>query len=137
MVIAESGSVLPTLEVMGLEKSYGPTVALGGVSFTILPGEVHALLGENGAGKSTLVKILSGVIEPDAGTAALDGVPFNPQSILDARTRGVATAFQELSLLMNLTVAENLALPALMKGPLNLISRRRNEERASATLADF
>lgn len=130
----EAASVVPTLNVTGLQKYYGPTVALGGVSFTILPGEVHALLGENGAGKSTLVKILGGVITPDSGSTELDGLPYKPQSILDARAQGVATAFQELSLLPNLTVAENLALPRLKKGPARLISRRGNEDRAAATL---
>ncbi|WP_109478153.1 sugar ABC transporter ATP-binding protein [Paraburkholderia sp. C35] len=124
----------PTLNVSNLQKAYGPTVALGGVSFTILPGEVHALLGENGAGKSTLVKILSGVVRPDSGSAELMGVKYAPDSILTARKEGVATAFQELSLLPNLTVAENLALPKLKKGALRLISRPDNEKHAADIL---
>jgi ribose transport system ATP-binding protein len=132
--VTDAASVVPTLNVTGLQKSYGPTVALGGVDLTILPGEVHAILGENGAGKSTLVKILSGVVTPDSGTAALVGSPYKPQSILHARAQGVATAFQELSLLPNLTVAENLALPRLEKGRSRLISRRDNEDCAAATL---
>lgn len=133
----ETADVVPALNVKSLKKAYGPTVALGGVSFTIFPGEVHALLGENGAGKSTLVKILSGVVRPDAGAAELAGSAYAPQSILDAREQGVATAFQELSLLPNLTVAENLALPELKKGSLRLISRRDNEEAASQILARY
>ncbi|GAB2899344.1 sugar ABC transporter ATP-binding protein [Paraburkholderia jirisanensis] len=133
----ETATVVPTLNVTGLQKSYGPTIALGGVSFTILPGEVHALLGENGAGKSTLVKILSGVVQPDAGSAELLGRTYTPESILAAREQGVATAFQELSLLPNLSVAENLALPALKKGTLRLISRRDNEDQAVQILARY
>src|SRR5580704_16654172 len=125
-MIREIGATLPTLNVVGLQKSYGPTVALGGVSFDILSGEVHALLGENGAGKSTLVKILSGVVRPDAGSAELAGQAYSPQNILEARALGVSTAFQEFSLLTNLTVAQNLALPELKKGALHLISRREN-----------
>jgi ribose transport system ATP-binding protein len=89
--VTDAASVVPTLSVTGLQKSYGPTVALGGVDLTILPGEVHAILGENGAGKSTLVKILSGVVAPDSGTAALVGSPYKPQSILHARAQGDAT----------------------------------------------
>ncbi|WP_321960594.1 sugar ABC transporter ATP-binding protein [Paraburkholderia sp. J7] len=129
--------MVPTLKVTGLQKSYGPTIALGGVSFEIVPGEVHALLGENGAGKSTLVKILSGVVQPDAGSAVLGGAEYTPRSILEAREQGVSTAFQELSLLTNLTVAENLALPELKKSALRLVSKRDNEELAAATLAQY
>lgn len=61
------------LEVADLQKRYGPTVALDGVSFSVSRGEVHALLGENGAGKSTFVKSLSGLTEPDAGTISIFG----------------------------------------------------------------
>jgi ribose transport system ATP-binding protein len=74
-------------------KSYGATVALERVSLHLAAGQVHALLGENGAGK-----ILSGVVRPDSGAMQLDGRSYAPQSILEARAAGVATAFQELSL---------------------------------------
>lgn len=102
-----------TLRIDSVSKAYGATVALRDVALDVRSGEIHALLGENGAGKSTLVKILNGIVVPDAGSIALDGVDFRPRSVIDARAAGVATAFQELSLLPNLTVATNLALPRL------------------------
>ncbi|MCR8935275.1 sugar ABC transporter ATP-binding protein [Pseudomonas sp. S11A4] len=127
----------PILQVDGLRKSYGPTNALGGVSFDIQPGEVHALLGENGAGKSTLVKILTGVVFPNEGSMLFAGQNYSPRTILQARSVGVTTAFQELSLLSNLTVAENLSLPTLTKGWSGLNSRAENCAAAVVTLLKF
>ncbi|RUY09135.1 sugar ABC transporter ATP-binding protein, partial [Mesorhizobium sp. M7A.F.Ca.US.005.03.2.1] len=91
------------VRIASIAKSYGPTVALDSVSIDLRPGEVHALLGENGAGKSTLVKILSGVVKLDSGSMSVFGKPYTPHGIVDARAQGVATAFQELSLLPNLS----------------------------------
>jgi ribose transport system ATP-binding protein len=125
------------MQVLGLCKAYGPTHALGGVSFDIYPGEVHALLGENGAGKSTLVKILTGVVPPNDGSMRFAGEPYAPRSILQARATGVTTAFQELSLLPNLTVAENLALPRLTKHWSGLNASARNDKVAAQTLQRF
>lgn len=125
------------LQVDGLCKSYGPTHALGGVSFDIRAGEVHALLGENGAGKSTLVKILTGVVCPNRGSMRFAGLPYSPRTILQSRALGVTTAFQELSLLSNLTVAENLGLPTLAKGWSGLNSKAGNDACAKATLLEF
>lgn len=126
------------LQVTRLAKRYGATIALADASLTIASGEVHAILGENGAGKSTLVKILSGVVKPDSGTLSIDGQSPPPfRSINDARKAGIATAFQELSLLPNLTVAQNLLLPALPRGPHGLTSRRDTAHRARETLARF
>lgn len=127
----------PMMQVLGLRKSYGPTHALGGVGFSIYPGEVHALLGENGAGKSTLVKILTGVVSPNEGSMIFRGAAYAPRSILQARAAGVTTAFQELSLLPNLSVAENLALPCQSKGWARLNSRARNCKAATATLQQY
>ena len=104
------------LSVQALSKQYGATIALRGVDLGIRRGEVHAILGENGAGKSTLVKLLSGVVEPDGGSLSLDGAPYRPASIRDARRMGVSTAFQELSLVPDLTVAENMLLPKVSTG---------------------
>lgn len=104
------GSVA-ALAVAGLSKRYGATVALRSLTMRIVPHEVHAVLGENGAGKSTLVKILSGAVQPNSGTIELSGQPYAPRTLLGARRAGISTAFQELSLLPNLSVAENLLLP--------------------------
>ena len=125
-----------TLDVAGVTKSYGATIALQRVTFDLRRGEVHALLGENGAGKSTLVKILSGIVRPDSGSVRLAGQPFEPHSLLAARAAGVSTAFQELSLLPNLSVATNLTLPRQRKGPVGLGSRRLNEAKAAELLAE-
>src|SRR5215472_4226081 len=83
------------LRVSGLTKRFGSTQALAGVEMTLRPGEVHAIVGENGAGKSTLVKILSGVVRPDAGQLWLDGERYAPSRPQDARRAGVAMVYQE------------------------------------------
>jgi ribose transport system ATP-binding protein len=125
------------LDVRNATKAYGATVALAGVSLSVGRGEAHALLGENGAGKSTLVKILSGVVEPDGGSVTLDGRPFRPRSLTMARALGVSTAFQELSLLPNLTVATNLMLPSPPRNALGLVSTRRSVARAKEILGVY
>ena len=127
-------AALPGLTVTDATKSYGATVALEGVSLHLAAGQVHALLGENGAGKSTLVKVLSGVVRPDHGTMTLDGAPYTPNTILDARAAGVATAFQELSLPANLTVAESLLMPRLAKAGFGLVSTGKTARAAEAIL---
>ena len=98
------------LQMQDVHKRFGATWALRGVSLTIQPGEVHALVGENGAGKSTLMKVLSGAVLPDRGEIWLDGQPFTPGSPLHARRAGIAMIYQELSLAPHLTVMENILL---------------------------
>lgn len=101
---------VPRLRMDGICKRFGATIALENVSLEVLPGEVHALVGENGAGKSTLMKILSGAIPPDRGTMWLDGEPYAPLHPLDARRHGIAMIYQELSLAPHLSVMENILL---------------------------
>ena len=98
------------LTVEGLTKAYPGVVANDHVSFDIAEGEVHALLGENGAGKSTLVKMIYGLVTPDAGQMALRGAPYAPRNPSEAREAGVAMVFQHFSLFDALSVAENIAL---------------------------
>jgi simple sugar transport system ATP-binding protein len=100
----------PLLEVQGVTKAYPGVVANDDVSFSIAPGEVHALLGENGAGKSTLVKMVYGLVRPDTGTLRFAGEPYAPQNPQDARATGIAMVFQHFSLFEALDVAENVAL---------------------------
>jgi ribose transport system ATP-binding protein len=124
----------PVLQVEGISKHYGGVRALEGVRLACERGRIHALLGENGAGKSTLIKILSGVVQPDAGTILIDGQPVRfptPNAAMDA---GVACIFQELSLLPDLTVADNITItrPPLKGG---LIDRREQRRVAEAALA--
>jgi ribose transport system ATP-binding protein len=94
----------------GVKKSFGSTVALGGVELAVAPGEVLALVGQNGAGKSTLMSVLSGAVGPDEGSMLLDGEPYAPRSPLDARRAGVAMIYQHLSLAPHLSVRENITL---------------------------
>ncbi len=98
------------LAIGGLSKSYPGVKAVDGVSFSVAPGEIHAVLGENGAGKSTLVKMVYGLVRPDAGSMTVDGQSFAPQKPLDARARGVGMVFQHFSLFEALTVEDNIAL---------------------------
>ncbi|MEM1129183.1 MAG: ABC transporter ATP-binding protein [Pseudomonadota bacterium] len=98
------------LRIDGLTKAYPKVVANDHVSFAIAPGEIHALLGENGAGKSTLVKMIYGLVKPDAGTMHLHGTPYTPPEPRAARAAGVAMVFQHFSLFEALDVAENIAL---------------------------
>jgi ribose transport system ATP-binding protein len=131
--VADSPSV--SLRAAGLRKAYSATVALAQADIALSAGMVHALLGENGAGKSTLVRILTGAIRPDAGTLSLHGRPYAPRSLIEARAEGVATAFQELSLVPNLSVAQNLLLPGLPRGPMGLVSARKVLDRGGEILA--
>ncbi|MBV0913868.1 ABC transporter ATP-binding protein [Anianabacter salinae] len=98
------------LTIEGLTKAYPGVVANDDVSFTIRQGEVHALLGENGAGKSTLVKMIYGLVRPDAGRMTLRGTGYAPATPHEARGSGVAMVFQHFSLFEALDVAENVAL---------------------------
>jgi len=102
----------PRLQLTGIHKRFGATVALDGVSLDVAPGEVHALVGENGAGKSTLMKILSGALEADAGTMTLEGAAYAPANPLQARRAGVVMVNQELAIAPHLSVAENIVLGA-------------------------
>jgi ribose transport system ATP-binding protein len=114
-----------------VRKAYGPTVAVDDVSFAIRRGSVHALLGENGAGKSTLVKLLSGLAQPDAGGFRLFGQSVRFGSPREAQALGVQTAFQEMTLVGDLTVLDNMILP---KGPTNPFGAlRRRAARAAVT----
>ncbi len=123
------------LQVAMLSKNFGATVALNAVSLSLAPGEVHAVLGENGAGKSTLVKILSGVDTQNSGNMLLNGAPYGPRSIMDARKSGVAAAFQELSLIPYQSVGENLLLPAVSRTSFWPEGRASFLDRAAKILA--
>jgi len=98
------------LELNGITKSFPGVLANDDISFTVKRGEIHALLGENGAGKSTLVKMIYGMMQPDAGTIQLHGAPYAPASPAAARMAGIGMVFQHFSLFEALTVAENIAL---------------------------
>ena len=113
------------LQVAGIAKRYGATIALDGVDLAVHPGEVLALLGENGAGKSTLMNVVSGEVQPDRGVMHLNGAPYAPSAPSDARRQGVALIHQELSLCPHLSVTDNVLLG-------NEVSRRGWIDRPAA-----
>jgi D-xylose transport system ATP-binding protein len=97
----------PLLVLADIRKNYGAIEALKGISFEIGKGEVVALLGDNGAGKSTLVKIISGGLEPTSGKMLFEGKPFQAHTPSEAKTAGIETVYQDLSLATNVDVVGN------------------------------
>lgn len=124
-----SASQAAAVEVAGLGKRFGATVALADVSLAIRSGAVHALLGENGAGKSTLVKVLGGLVRADAGDILLFGMPVRIGTPRAAHRCGIQTAYQEISLVGDLSVTQNMLLPYEPARFLGQVRRRRSEER--------
>ena len=100
----------PRLQLSGITKHYPGVVANSDIALAVLPGEIHAVLGENGAGKSTLMKIIYGAVKPDAGHLAMDGQPVMVRNPHEARALGISMVFQHFSLFDTLTVAENVWL---------------------------
>ncbi|WP_206931965.1 ABC transporter ATP-binding protein [Roseococcus thiosulfatophilus] len=117
----------PLLDATGLVKRFGALVANDHVDLRVMPGEAHALLGENGAGKSTLVKMLYGLLQPDAGHIAWEGRPVHLPEPRAARRLGIGMVFQHFSLFDNLTVAENVALALDAAEPVPRIAARLAE----------
>ncbi len=105
----------PALRLEGIVKTFPGVRALDGVSFSVMPGEVHALMGENGAGKSTLMKVLGGIYQPDEGQIIVNEEPVVMTSPLQAKSKGIVFIHQELSLAAELSVAENIYLGELPK----------------------
>ena len=114
----------PLIEALEVSKHYGGVTALDAVNFSCQPGSIHALIGENGAGKSTLIKILTGVVTPDSGVLKVDGQPVSLTSPGEAGQLGIVPVFQELSLLPDLTVAENIFITNPPRNRLGLIDRK-------------
>ena len=102
----------PALTLRGIRKHFGSVQALRGADFTLMPGEVHALLGENGAGKTTLMHVAYGLARPDAGAVAIDGAVVSVPSPRAARRLGIGMVHQHFTSVPALTVAENVALAA-------------------------
>lgn len=106
----EPTAVQPVVEMRGISIEFPGVKALDGVDFRLLPGEVHALMGENGAGKSTLIKALTGVYDIDDGTIGVAGTPCTFAGPRQAQEAGISTVYQEVNLCPNLTVGENILL---------------------------
>ncbi len=130
------GRVSPFLALSGISKTFGGTVALDAIDWSVERGEVHCLIGENGSGKSTLIKILTGVHAPDpGGTITIEGEPHTSLTPHQAKSHGVQVIFQDLSLFPNLTVLENIAIDLELSSALRSPPRRVMRETALAALA--
>lgn len=112
------------LELSGITKRFPGVLANDNVSFSVKPGEIHALLGENGAGKSTLVKMIYGIMQPDAGEIRWNGAPVVVSNPKAARKLGIGMVFQHFSLFEALTVLENIALGMDSKIPSRELEAR-------------
>jgi ribose transport system ATP-binding protein len=123
------------LVLSGVSKRYGGVRALENVDFACGRGRIHAVLGENGAGKSTLIKIVAGVVHPDAGSIALAGLTRRFNSPSAATAAGVVCIFQELSLMPDLSVADNISIAAPPRR-FGLIDGRAQRRRAESLLAE-
>jgi ribose transport system ATP-binding protein len=119
-----------------ISKRYGGVRALENVDFACGRGKIHALLGENGAGKSTLIKIVAGVVQPDTGSISLGGAPRRFISPSAATAAGVVCIFQELSLMPDLSVADNISIASPPRR-FGLIDARAQRRRAEALLAEI
>lgn len=126
----------PLVEMRGVSITFPGVKALDEVDFRLLPGEVHALMGENGAGKSTLIKALTGVYAVDAGEIVIDGEPRRLHGTADAQDAGVSVVYQEVNLCSNLTIGENVMLGHEVRGPFGIKwgPTHRDAERALAKL---
>jgi simple sugar transport system ATP-binding protein len=114
----------PIVEMQGIEKHFGPVIALNGVSFDVRPGECHCLLGDNGAGKSTFIKTMSGVHKPTRGDILFEGKRMDFASPRDAMEAGIATVYQDLAMIPLMSVTRNFWMgrePVRRVGPFNFI----------------
>jgi rhamnose transport system ATP-binding protein len=116
---------IPVVELVGVTKVFGPTIAAQGVSFGLYSGEVLALVGENGAGKSTLVKTVGGVYRPDDGYLKIAGEKVDLHSPLDASQRGIAVVHQHPGLFPDLSIAENVFAGRPLRNSTGLLDHAR------------
>jgi ribose transport system ATP-binding protein len=131
------GTPLHSLQTVALRKEYPGTVALNDIALRFDGGKIHALLGKNGAGKSTLVKIFAGAVAPTSGTILVNDAPVRFDSPREALARGIAAVHQELSLVPEMTVAENILLGRLPGKRRGLIDWKEVARRAEAVLQNL
>ena len=124
----------PALRLQGIVKTFPGVRALDGVDFEVMPGEVHALLGENGAGKSTLMKVLAGMYQPDEGQIIIGGQPVRMTTPIEAKAQGVVLIHQELSLVPEMSAAENIYLGELPLKSFGRVDWKTLFERSNAIL---
>jgi ribose transport system ATP-binding protein len=127
----------PILEMRGIRKVFPGVVALSNVDFDLLPGEVHALVGENGAGKSTLIKIISGLYQRDDGTIRVNDKEVDFKSPADAIAERIKVVYQELDLVPTLSVAENVFLGSYPRGRYGSVDWRALRRQTTQLLASL
>lgn len=118
----------PLIELIDIEKHFGPVIALNGVSISVLPGECHCLLGDNGAGKSTFIKTMSGVHKPTRGRILVEGKEIAFASPRDAMQAGIATVYQDLAMIPLMSVTRNFWMgrePLRKIGPFSFFDFRK------------
>jgi len=129
-----------SIDLAGISRSYGPTLALAPFTHSFAPGRIHALMGKNGSGKSTLVKVLAGAVAPSAGELRIGGEPVRFASPADAFRAGIVTVHQELSLVPSLSVGENIFLGRLPQRRLlgrNVVDWRRVYQQSETLLHEM
>ena len=129
-----SPDTAPLLLAEGMHKRYGGVHALRGARLSVRPAEVHALMGENGSGKSTMLRILSGQLQPDAGSISFAGRPTSFRTPTDALRQGIATVTQETTLAPDLSIAENIFLGHRMARRAGLVDWKTTRARARAAI---
>ena len=118
----------PLIELVDIEKHFGPVIALNGVTVSVKAGECHCLLGDNGAGKSTFIKTMSGVHKPTRGKILVDGKEVTFDSPRDAMTAGIATVYQDLAMIPLMSVTRNFWMgrePEKRFGPFKFSTSRK------------
>jgi len=126
----------PIIEAHGIIKRFGGATAVDDVSISVPSGEIHALVGENGAGKSTLMRVLAGILTPDRGSVLVDGQPIDAGNTRSALEAGISLVHQELSLVPEMTVAENITLGSTPTGA-GFINRREQQRIAADALQEI
>ena len=130
----QRGTPAPALQLEAIVKTFPGVRALDGVDFEVMPGEVHALLGENGAGKSTLMKVLAGMYQPDEGRIVIGGREVRMTTPLEAKEEGVVLIHQELSLVPEMSAAENIYLGELPRKSFGRVDWQTLYARSDAIL---
>jgi D-xylose transport system ATP-binding protein len=130
-------TTIPTLELRGVDKSFGPVRVLSSVNFTANAGEVTALVGDNGAGKTTLVKCIGGIYRVDAGDLVFDGTPRTVHGPRDAALLGIEIVYQDLALCDNLDIVENMFLGREAITRLRTLDENSMEKLARQALASL
>src|SRR5919107_766057 len=128
---------MPLLEVVDVSKVFPGVRALDDVSFTLQPGEVHALVGENGAGKSTLIKVLTGVYQPDGGEVRYRDEAAAFATPMDAQKAGISTIYQEVNLIPLMSVAHNLFLGREPRSRFGTLDETRMNREAAEILRRY